>query len=88
MQHALLGVTIQTAANGVGVGTVESGSGADKAGLQAGDVITAVNGTAVSSSLRLRAIIAAHSPGSTLTLTVKRSGATKTFKVTLGSRSS
>jgi len=87
VQHALLGVTIQTASNGVGVGTVESGSGAEKAGVKAGDVITAVNGTTVSSASRLRAIIAAHSPGDTLTLTVNRSGATKTFKVTLGSRS-
>ena len=50
VQHALLGVTIRTAANGVGVGTVESGSGAEKAGVKAGDVITAVNGTAVSSA--------------------------------------
>jgi putative serine protease PepD len=88
VQHALLGVTIQTASTGVGVNTVESGSGAAKAGVKSGDVITAVNGTSVSSPTRLRAIISAHSPGDTLTLTVRRSGETKTFKVTLGSRSS
>jgi putative serine protease PepD len=88
VQHALLGVSIRTAANGVGVGTVESGSGADKAGVKAGDVITAVNGTTVDSASRLRAIISSHSPGDSLTLTVDRSGATKTFKVTLGSRTS
>ncbi len=87
VKHALLGVTIQTAANGVGVGTVESGSGAEKAGIKTGDVITAVDGTSVSSAARLRAIISSHAPGDTLTLTVKRSGETKTFKVTLGSRS-
>jgi putative serine protease PepD len=87
VQHALLGVTIRTASNGVGVGTVESGSGAEKAGVKAGDVITAVGGTSVSSAERLRAIISSHKPGDTLTLTVKRSGETKTFKVTLGSRS-
>ena len=50
VQHALLGVTIRTASSGVGVGTVESGSGAEKAGVKAGDVITAVDGTAVSSA--------------------------------------
>ena len=49
-------------------------------------MITAVDGTAVSSARALRAIIGAHSPGDTLTLTVKRSGETKTFKVTLGTR--
>ena len=87
VQHALLGVTIRTASNGVGVGAVESGSGAEKAGVKAGDVITAVDGTSVSSAERLRAIISSHKPGDTLTLTVKRSGETKTFKVTLGSRS-
>ena len=58
-----------------------------KAGVKAGDVITAVDGTSVSSAERLRAIISSHKPGDTLTLTVKRSGETKTFKVTLGSRS-
>jgi putative serine protease PepD len=88
VQHALLGVSIRTAATGVGVSTVESGSGAAKAGVKAGDVITAVNGTAVNSAARLRAIISAHSPGDTLTLTVERSGATKTLTVTLGSRTS
>ena len=50
-------------------------------------MITAVDGTSVSSAERLRAIISSHKPGDTLTLTVKRSGETKTFKVTLGSRS-
>jgi putative serine protease PepD len=86
VKHALLGVTIGSTANGVAVSKVESGSGAEKAGIKSGDVITAVNGTAVSSAERLRAIIGAHSPGDTLTLTVKRSGETKTFKVTLGTR--
>ena len=86
VKHALLGVTIATASNGVGVSKVESGSGADKAGIKTGDVITAVDGKAVSSATSLRAIIGAHSPGDSLTLTVKRSGETKTFKVTLGTR--
>jgi putative serine protease PepD len=88
VQHALLGVSIKTATNGVGVASVESGSGAADAGVKAGDVITAVNGTSVTSAERLRAIIAAHAPGDTLSLTVTRSGAEHTLKVTLGSRSS
>ena len=74
---------LATASNGVGVSKVESGSGADRAGIKAGDVITEVDGKAVSSATSLRAIIGAHSPGDSLTLTVKRSGETKTFKVTV-----
>ena len=65
---------------------MESGSGADKAGVQNGDVITAVDGKSITSSQQLRAIIASHKPGDTVALTVRRSGSTKTLQVTLGSR--
>lgn len=87
VQHALLGVTPANASNGVGVSDVQSGSGADSAGLKAGDVITTVDGKAVTTPAQLRAVIAAHQPGDTLTLTVRRNGATKTIDATLGSRS-
>ncbi|MBA3842723.1 MAG: trypsin-like peptidase domain-containing protein [Actinobacteria bacterium] len=86
-QHALLGVNVQTAATGVKVAAVSSGSGAADGGVKAGDVITDVGGTHVATAERLRAIIAAHQPGDTLTLTVNRDGASKTLKVTLGNRS-
>src|SRR4051794_20109094 len=86
-QHALLGVTPANATNGVGVSVVESGSAADGAGLKVGDVITTVNGKAVTSPGQLRAVIASHQPGDGLTLTVRRNGATRTLHATLGSRS-
>jgi putative serine protease PepD len=86
-QHALLGVNVQTALNGVSVAAVESGSGAANGGVKTGDVITAIDATQVTSAERLRAIIASHKPGDTLELTVRRSGESKTLKVTLGSRS-
>ena len=86
VQHALLGVTVSSASNGATVGSVESGSGAAKAGMKSGDVITAVEGKSITSSQQLRAVIAAHKPGDTITLTIRRSGATKTLDVTLGSR--
>jgi S1-C subfamily serine protease len=70
------------------VGLVVWGFGADKAGIKAGDVITAVNGTDITSAQQLRAIIAAHKPGETLSVEVRRNGATKTFDVTLGTRTS
>jgi putative serine protease PepD len=86
-QHALLGVDVKTAANGVAISQVEQGTGAASAGLKAGDVITAVNGAAVTSAERLRAVIASHAPGDKLSLSLDRNGKTSTVTVTLGSRS-
>jgi putative serine protease PepD len=86
-QHALLGVRPTTASGGVGVATVESGSAAKDAGVKVGDVITAVDGKAVTQPEQLRAIVAAHEPGDTLTLRIRRGGSTKTLQATLGSRS-
>jgi putative serine protease PepD len=86
-EHALLGVSVQTGTAGVTVGSVESGSGAANGGVKSGDVITAIDGTSVTTAERLRAIIASHKPGDTVTVTVHRSSATKTLQVTLGSRS-
>jgi putative serine protease PepD len=86
-QHALLGVSVTTAAaGGVTVSQVSSGSAADSAGLKAGDVITAVDGTKVATAEKLRAIIAGHKPGDTITLTIQRSGSSQTLKATLGSK--
>jgi putative serine protease PepD len=86
-QHALLGVSVQTAASGgVTVSQVSAGSGADSAGLKAGDVITAVDGTKVTTAEKLRAIIAGDKPGDKVTLTITRSGSTKTLSATLGSK--
>ena len=88
-QHALLGVQVKTASNGngVAVATVQTGSAAADAGLKAGDVITGVDGTKVATAAQLRAIIDSHQPGDTLSVTVLRSGSSKTFSATLGSRS-
>jgi putative serine protease PepD len=88
VEHPLLGVRVGSASNGASVESVESGSGADNAGIKAGDVITAVDGTAITSGQQLRTIIAAHKPGDQLQVEIRRSGATKTLTVTLGSRSS
>jgi putative serine protease PepD len=87
-QHALLGVSVQDGTNGVAVKQVESGSAAAGAGLKAGDTITAVGDTKVTSAEQLRAIIASHQPGDSVTLAVRASdGSTKTVKATLGSKS-
>jgi putative serine protease PepD len=86
--HPLLGVDPGTATNGVKIVSVASGSGAAKAGLKAGDVITAFDGKAVTSVGTLRAVIAAKKPGDSVTVTYRRSGSNHTVKVTLGTRPS
>ena len=65
---------------------IQPGSPAAKAGLQAGDVITAVNGTHVASVNQFVATIANYAPGNVVTLTVNRGGSNKTIKLTLGSQ--
>jgi putative serine protease PepD len=58
------------------------------AGLKAGDVITAIDGTSVASADDLTAKISAHQPGDKVTLTVTRNGSTLKLDVTLGTRPS
>jgi S1-C subfamily serine protease len=65
---------------------IQPGSPASKAGLQAGDIITAVNGTHVSDVNQFVATIANYAPGNTVTLTVNRGGQSKSIKLTLGSQ--
>jgi len=69
---------------GVVVYQVQSGSGADRAGLRRGDVIAALNGTAVNDPNSFRNAIASSPPGTEVTLTVKREGAEQQVRATLG----
>ena len=91
--HAVLGVNAQTAGGAgsseVGTGAqivqVQPGGAAENAGLQAGDVVTAVGDRVVTSSTELTAAIRSSAPGDTVQLTVERGGQTTTVEVTLGS---
>jgi serine protease Do len=74
-------------AKGALVDKAEKDSPAAAAGLKDGDVITAVNGEAVSDSHDLARKIAALGPKKDADLTVVRNGSTETMKVTLGSLS-
>lgn len=88
VEHAYLGVSLAETdgAPGAEVGEVRPGSPAEEAGLQAGDVITAVDGEAVPSAEELQRLIESKKPGDELELTVDRDGATRRVTVTLGSR--
>ena len=73
-------------AAGVPVVGVVSGSAAERAGLQAGDTITRVSGTAVSSQTGLTGVLARRSPGDRVVVAwVDSSGAAHHATVTLGS---
>jgi S1-C subfamily serine protease len=89
---AFLGVQSQDSGQGVvGNGaliiSVESGSPADKAGIQQGDVITKVGASPVADATTLTAIIRQAAPGSSVTVTLQRNGHARTVTVTLGSTS-
>ena len=89
VQHAYLGIRVADATtSGAVVNSVVSGSPADKGGLVAGDVITAIDGHAVRNADDLTAQVAAHRPGEKVTLSVTHGGGTKTVDVTLGVRPS
>lgn len=68
---------------GVYVTDVSENSAAEKAGLQSGDIITAVDGKEVSSAEELNAQKNTHSAGDTIEVTYIRGGKEKIAKITL-----
>lgn len=72
---------------GVVVIEAQEGSGADKAGLKAGDIITKLAGNDTDDIAHLRYELYQHSAGDTIEVTYIRDGKEKTVKVTLGKSS-
>ena len=72
---------------GVVVITAVKDSAAEKAGLQAGDVIVSLGGNKVKDIAYLRYELYQHSAGDEIEITYIRDGKTKTTKVTLGKSS-
>jgi serine protease Do len=71
-------------ARGALVNSVEKGSPADKAGVQATDIITRFGHKVVESSSDLPRIVGGTAPGSTVGMEVWRKGAYKTLEITVG----
>jgi serine protease Do len=95
--HAILGVTVQDVGpadaraaglneiRGVLVGGVgDRSSPAAKAGLQAGDVIIAMNGRPVDRVSTLQRLLIDFQPGQTISVDVQRFGTRRTLQVKLG----
>jgi putative serine protease PepD len=82
--HPALGVSVADAENGGAlVSSVTANSAASKAGLQQGDVITAVDGKAINGADDLVQAIQGGSVGQKMTIDYTRNGAKKTVSVTL-----
>ncbi|MCH5672814.1 trypsin-like peptidase domain-containing protein [Streptomyces gilvus] len=96
--HPVIGVTLDMNYTGDGarVGkkaadggpAVTAGGPGAKAGIKAGDVITAVDGVRVHSGEELIVRTRAHRPGDRLRLTVRRGGGERTISLVLGSSDS
>ena len=94
--HAQLGVSLSTvndqaaasyglaAESGAYVAAVSQGSGAEAAGLQEGDIITALDGESVEGASDLMLAVRGKNPGDTVKLTVNRNGQEQEISVTLG----
>ncbi|HSH21618.1 MAG TPA: trypsin-like peptidase domain-containing protein [Candidatus Caenarcaniphilales bacterium] len=69
-----------------GRAAVEPGSPADRAGLQEGDIITAINGRRIDASNNVDDILSQYQPNDRLSLTVLRDGQTLQLTLTLAVR--
>ncbi len=90
--HARIGITVtdavqsdQITAIGARIAEVTSGSAGDEAGLEKGDIVTAVDGHHVTSANGLIALIRSYRPGDKVTVDYLRGGDEQQTEVTLDS---
>jgi S1-C subfamily serine protease len=89
--RAALGITVRGVVGadlqpaGAAIVSVTGGGAAAKAGLKAGDVITQLGSTAITTGQSLTEALAAYKPGDKVKVGYQRDGADKTAEVTLGS---
>jgi putative serine protease PepD len=86
--HAYLGVAIDATASTAKIASVKAATPAAQAGLKAGDVVTAVDGTSIASGDDLTRAIDSHKPGNTITLKYRRGGSEHTVDLKLATRPS
>src|SRR5215217_7153181 len=87
-EHAYLGLQTSDTANGDGaqIAAATPGGPSARAGLQAGDIVTKVDGDDVHGADDVAAAIEDNKPGDKVEVTVKRGGSEQTIDVTLGQR--
>jgi S1-C subfamily serine protease len=82
------GVASARPGHGLWVRSVVHGGPADDAGIKRGDVVVAIDGRKVASMNDVETIVQARMPGQSVTVRALHGPGARTFKVTLGSRSS
>jgi putative serine protease PepD len=88
--HAYFGVQVTDSRSPLGADLAQilPGTGAAKAGLKAGDVVTKLDGKTISDESDLSAVIGSKKPGDTMRVTYVRGGKTAAATVTLGAQPS
>jgi putative serine protease PepD len=88
VKHAYLGLQTTQSQSGSGarIDDATPGGPAERAGLQAGDVVTKVDGKAITSPADVAAAIADDAPGDKVEVQVQRGGSKQSIEVTLGQR--
>lgn len=79
----LIGIYAGHAENGVGISSTADGGGAAAAGLEAGDVITAINGNALQDLHDLQRELSKYEGGQAVAVTYLRNGQSREASVTL-----
>jgi putative serine protease PepD len=87
-KHAYLGVSIDSSASNARLAAVPSGTPAAKAGIKAGDVITAMDGRTISTPDELASAVNSFKPGETVSVRYERNGQSHTVQVKLATRPS
>lgn len=72
--------------NGIVIDRTVNNSAADKAGIQAGDIVTAMNGNTINSVSDLRSELKNHKAGDAVTIQYVRNGQANQMQVTLGAK--
>lgn len=85
--HAFLGITMTDSTDpaGVAITSVYKDTGAAKAGLRTGDVITKIDGKTMSTASDVSIAVSSKNAGDTIEITYIRDGKESTATVTLGS---
>jgi len=81
-----LGVSTEKTEDGVKVQSVTENSGAAKAGIKEGDIITKINEKTIESPGQLSELVSTYKPKDKVTVTVKRSGKDVKLNAVLGER--
>ncbi|MBL7998848.1 MAG: PDZ domain-containing protein [Candidatus Kapabacteria bacterium] len=85
-RQGYLGVVLSSDQNGVSITEVVKESGAAKAGLRAGDVVTVMDGKTIATYDDLSRVVRSHKAGDVIAVTVKRDGGDVMVNATLGAR--